>query len=358
MSQSAAGRPPVAPSSPAAAKDVPKITVSQNALFFPTPIESNVENSVDFTNTEDALVLFKVKTSDVNRYVVRPKVGIIQPRSSATIRFVLLSEHLPSVDAAKNDRFSVHVRFAKKGEKLNDPAACWAADKSADARLNFSCKFMTKSELPTGMHCTLEQPTPTKGATGSRRARSHTPHNADQTPRSIQASPANSAAAAVAAGGEAANAAINAAQSQVASKIGDPSASSLASARKAKADAQQAGSQYAAATAAKASAGAVQLSGQLPQVKSAAGQPSTPAVASPTTTTTTVSRKGAGSRKSAFKQAFTPSVPTIIVIPLMLACFAAGIYSEHWMAHVEAWLQYVQFVVRVLSTPTMQPPTA
>ena len=359
MSQNAAGRPPVAPATP-----VPRITVSQSALFFPTPITTHVENSVDFTNAEDSLVLFKVKTSDVNRYVVRPKVGIIQPRATATVRFVLLAEHLKNVEDAKGDRFSVHVRFARKGEKLNDPAACWAADSTTDARLNFPCKFVGQGELPDGISCKLEQPTPGKSS-GGRRARSHTPRAAEQTPRSVAGSPATAAAAAAAAAGGEARDAINATQTQAANKIGDPSSSALAAARQAKrsgeSTASQAKSSYQAATAtAVKRVDPVTISGALASVRSNGSQPSSPAAPAGAKTTSspaasaTGPRKVAGSRKSAFAQAFTPSIPTVIVIPLMLACFAAGVYSEQWMVHVEEWLKYVQLMMRVLSTPAMQ----
>jgi hypothetical protein len=133
----------------------PQVTVSQPNIYFPLPLgQHNIENIIVLSNAENKKVLFKIKTSTPTRYVVRPKVGVLHQREDCRVKFTLpiaaaaVKGALP--DESCRDRFSIEARFVASDD-VSDLELAWkaAAVPGATGKVSLPCVF--SQDLPGGM---------------------------------------------------------------------------------------------------------------------------------------------------------------------------------------------------------------
>lgn len=149
----------------------PKLHLSQQQLFFPLPIVQNIENVVVLSNAEEHKVAFKVRTSALGRYAVKPTGGVLHPRDQIRIRFTLTTATMevdgktPSEET--KDRFVIEARNVLPTDPA-DATALWhiAVPKEAISRLNLPCIYAPKSSLPPDLVASFSGPPAAPG--GSR----------------------------------------------------------------------------------------------------------------------------------------------------------------------------------------------
>eukprot|EP00906_Rhabdomonas_costata_P006314 RCo009262 len=88
----------------------------KEGLFFPPPLNRIISNMITLRNVSATVVTFKIKTTSPTSYVVKPRMGVLQPSEEAKVRITLRAQPEPEAARAK-DRFQVEVRPLSDGER-------------------------------------------------------------------------------------------------------------------------------------------------------------------------------------------------------------------------------------------------
>ena len=85
-------------------ENILELNPSSEIKFVKKDIQSIPEGFIELNNTSDGIILYKIKTTDPNKYVVKPNLGVItQGRANR----VIISTHKASMQKIKSDRFLV-----------------------------------------------------------------------------------------------------------------------------------------------------------------------------------------------------------------------------------------------------------
>jgi hypothetical protein len=85
-------------------KDILQLNPDTEVNFVKRDIASLPEASIEIKNTSDKTVLYKIKTTDPNKYVVKPNQGILTSGKGTRI---LITTQKTTMQKIKNDRFLV-----------------------------------------------------------------------------------------------------------------------------------------------------------------------------------------------------------------------------------------------------------
>lgn len=96
-----------------------------STAFFPPPHHNrSIRSSHNLSNTSDGFLIFKVRSSNPERFVVKPTVGFISPKSVTRLQFTL-KKTSDSLAEVKKDRFRIAVKKVsadKNIQPLSDDA--------------------------------------------------------------------------------------------------------------------------------------------------------------------------------------------------------------------------------------------
>lgn len=135
----------------------PAIRASQQSVYYPLPTTGSFENLVVLTNLEEKKITFKVKTTTRERYSVKPRSGVLHPRESVRIRFIVVYMCLAINGQVPNescrDRFVIEARFVQPDETVDDAESLWAATckyngKLPVAKTSLAVRYGTPQSLP------------------------------------------------------------------------------------------------------------------------------------------------------------------------------------------------------------------
>lgn len=85
-------------------KDILQLNPDTEINFVKKDIASLPEASIEIKNTSDKTVIYKIKTTDPNKYVVKPNQGILTTGKGTRIS---ITTQKTSMQKIKNDRFLV-----------------------------------------------------------------------------------------------------------------------------------------------------------------------------------------------------------------------------------------------------------
>lgn len=85
-------------------KDILQLNPDTEINFVKKDIASLPEASIEIKNTSDKTVIYKIKTTDPNKYVVKPNQGILTTGKGTRIT---ITTQKTSMQKIKNDRFLV-----------------------------------------------------------------------------------------------------------------------------------------------------------------------------------------------------------------------------------------------------------
>lgn len=371
MAAPAGALPPPAVTNGGINSATPRLQLSQDGLYFPVPTAANVENLVELRNIEDSVIIFKIKTSNPDRYIVRPKAAVLHPRASTKVRFILLASHAPTaVETPLRDRFSIESRFTTTDDPVDDAVACWARKSGAipvAGKQQITCRFVAPgAELPDGIKTYMDKGR-AASSTPSTAGGLHTPRGDSQqqqqqahSPTSLPPSSSGEFIAPVHARAPTNSFQATALQLQAAAAavpLNDVSESTLAKARAAVKQTQEA----AAVVSTVGNAARPEVA-RLTQVvgggvtSTAALLMTAPISPGASSNASTVvdkgsavsSRAASGSftdeatsptvprvRCSCFDRAVQCSVPVYMMIPIMIFCVLVGLHGEQYLAHAE-----------------------
>lgn len=72
--------------------------------FVKKDIQSIPEGFIELNNISDGILIYKIKTTEPNKYVVKPNLGVItQGRANR----IIITTHKTSMQQIKNDRFLI-----------------------------------------------------------------------------------------------------------------------------------------------------------------------------------------------------------------------------------------------------------
>eukprot|EP00667_Euglena_gracilis_P016046 EG_transcript_16754 len=132
-------------------KPAEALTIEPPSLYFPTPLDRFIHNTLTLTNVSAAFVIYKVKGSAADHYVVKHRQGVIGPHENREVRITLKPT---DADPRKlHHKFLVQFRALSLDEvsaflASGDFQALWQHGASALEGRKIRCHFV--SELPKG----------------------------------------------------------------------------------------------------------------------------------------------------------------------------------------------------------------
>eukprot|EP01028_Stygiella_incarcerata_P005427 TRINITY_DN2294_c0_g1_i2.p1 TRINITY_DN2294_c0_g1~~TRINITY_DN2294_c0_g1_i2.p1 ORF type:complete len:488 (-),score=144.39 TRINITY_DN2294_c0_g1_i2:85-1446(-) len=105
------------------------VSIFPPQLYFPPPLERTIQCLLILRNESDTeIVTFKLRTTSPMRYCVRPKTGILRPRSEATISISFASKKRVSLEEVQKDKFLVEFRLVdpRESDSMSASSTLWA----------------------------------------------------------------------------------------------------------------------------------------------------------------------------------------------------------------------------------------
>ncbi|MED6170110.1 Vesicle-associated protein 1-1, variant 2 [Stylosanthes scabra] len=89
-------------------------------LKFPFELKKNISYSLQLSNKTNSYVAFKVKTTNPNKYRVRPNPGIVLPRSTCDVIVIMLAQKESPPDMQCKDQFLFQIVRTFDGASAKD----------------------------------------------------------------------------------------------------------------------------------------------------------------------------------------------------------------------------------------------
>eukprot|EP00668_Euglena_longa_P041107 GGOE01054091.1.p1 GENE.GGOE01054091.1~~GGOE01054091.1.p1 ORF type:complete len:183 (+),score=39.51 GGOE01054091.1:281-829(+) len=126
------------------------MTIEPSTLYFPTPLDRFIHNTLTLTNVSADFVIYKVKGSAAARYSVKNRQGVIGPNERRDVRITLKPTNIPP--RKLRDKFLIQFRALSLDEvsaflSAGDFQALWQHGASALEGKKIQCLFL--SELPS-----------------------------------------------------------------------------------------------------------------------------------------------------------------------------------------------------------------
>lgn len=84
--------------------ETPILEIENTVKFVKKDIAATPEADLLLKNTTDEQVVFKIKTTDPNKYVVKPNQGVVSPKGMLVVKITTQKANMQKI---KNDRFLV-----------------------------------------------------------------------------------------------------------------------------------------------------------------------------------------------------------------------------------------------------------
>lgn len=119
-------------------------------LGFRRPFNNEVTETLKLSNSNNAPVAFKVKTTAPKQYCVRPNSGTIQPNSSVEVQVLLQAmKEDPPIDAKCRDKFLVQSVLITADDDSDNVANIWS-NVEKTAKSSISERKIRVNFLPAG----------------------------------------------------------------------------------------------------------------------------------------------------------------------------------------------------------------
>lgn len=105
--------------------DILQLNPESEVSFTKKDIASLPETYLEIKNVSKSIVVYKIKTTDPNKYVVKPNQGVLVSGKGTRI---LITTQKPSMQTIKNDRFLVvagEFRGGDNGKKYTKFILCF-----------------------------------------------------------------------------------------------------------------------------------------------------------------------------------------------------------------------------------------
>lgn len=213
-----------------------KLSVSPTSLYFPAPYNRSLRNVLVFQNSSHENCVFKFKTVFPERYLVKPRMLVVAPKSLVRINITLHPLEGPSAVATKNlpaepsteagiqhlnkgkEKFQVLAKMVPKDiDKAQNLKVLWDMCPTVELNMSIPCVFFSSPEAcPDNVEVYAESPSAASPSTKRLPACSVVREDGTEAAAAAAASPPKQlAVTAVAAAAAASTAAgINAAQPQ------------------------------------------------------------------------------------------------------------------------------------------------
>ncbi|MED6132319.1 hypothetical protein PIB30_017947 [Stylosanthes scabra] len=96
------------------------LSIEPLELKFPFELKKNISCSLQLSNKTDSYVSFKVKTTNPNKYRVRPNPGIVLPRSTCDVIVTMLAQKESPPDMQCRDQFLFQIVRTFDGASAKD----------------------------------------------------------------------------------------------------------------------------------------------------------------------------------------------------------------------------------------------
>jgi hypothetical protein len=91
------------------------LDLDNTVKFIKNDIASVPEADLVMKNNTSSTVVFKIKTTDPNKYVVKPNQGVVTPNGSLIVK---ITTQKASMQKMKNDRFLVVAGAVQEGDAV------------------------------------------------------------------------------------------------------------------------------------------------------------------------------------------------------------------------------------------------
>ncbi|KAL3829871.1 hypothetical protein ACJIZ3_018673 [Penstemon smallii] len=96
------------------------LNIEPQELDFPFELNKNASSTIELSNNTQKRVAFKVMTTNPEKYLVRPKTGIILPISTCVIRVTMLGPKEAPINMQCKDKFLIKSVLATPGATSED----------------------------------------------------------------------------------------------------------------------------------------------------------------------------------------------------------------------------------------------
>ncbi|XP_008786993.2 vesicle-associated protein 1-3-like [Phoenix dactylifera] len=96
------------------------LKIRPSDLRFPFELKKQITCCVQLTNKTDRYVAFKVKTTNPKKYCVRPKTGIVLPRTTCSVTVMMQAQNEAPPDNQCKDKFLIQSVVAADGATTKD----------------------------------------------------------------------------------------------------------------------------------------------------------------------------------------------------------------------------------------------